>query len=83
MNSDLVRSDGFESSFRNYGVQSFSGGLESKQGRYDEETVVVDPGSDAFLNPGFGMEKSGFGINRPDYISESCAFFYLWIRDPG
>jgi hypothetical protein len=21
------------------------------------------------------MEKSGYGINRPDYISESCAFF--------
>jgi hypothetical protein len=36
---------------------------------------IGDPMLFSTLNPGFGMEKSGSGINMPDYIFESCAFF--------
>jgi hypothetical protein len=51
---------------------------------------VADPdlGSGAFLTPvsgirigfGFGMEKSGSGINIPDHISESLETIF-WVKN--
>jgi hypothetical protein len=44
--------------------------------------AVPDPGSGAFLSPGYEMGKnqdSGSGMNIPDYISESFETIF-WLK---